>query len=327
MKALRILLVAAMAMMMVSGAFAQEFEFTMGARADYELEFTSEEVGDADAVTTIATEDDGRVQFIGNVSKDLDNGATAALEGVLHLTMDGAEVDAARIKYISGPLTVTMLKAIREAAIKKGPDFYVPQGPLYLTEMVGEKGISFEYAGEGMKIITTVNYEGSNKIGVHPYVEMGMGAVTVKAAVEYLTEFQQDTDADGPTVSNFGGGVGLYTTMGAVELGVSGGYLVQGGKDEEGEDLDATNQMSAYAYAKMSVGEGTLGVAGGYDMESVDEVDNDYTGYQVNVSYEQGNIIVPGLTLSVGGGYAFNEDHDEVETTKTGGKMRLRYEF
>jgi hypothetical protein len=327
MKALRILLVAAMAMMMVSGAFAQDYEFSMGGRADYSLEFTNEEVGDADAVTTIETSDGGRVQFKGNVSKELANGATAALVGVLHLERDGASVDDTKVKYISGPLTVTMIKASRESFMDKGPDFYVPQDPLYCGEMVDEKGISFEYAGEGMTFMTTVNYEGDNRIGVHPYVEMGMGAATIKAAVEYVTEFPQDTDADGPTVSNFGGGVGLYTEMGALSLGVSGGYAVLGGKDDAGEDLDSTNQMSVYAYAKMSVGAGTLGLAGGYDMESIDEVDDDYTGYQVNASYEQGDIVVPGLKLSIGGGYAFNEDHDTVETTKTGGKVRLRYEF
>jgi hypothetical protein len=327
MKALRILLVVAMAMTMVSSAFAADAVFSMGGRADYELEFSSTEVGDADAVTMIKTGDGGRVQFKGNVSKDLDNGGTASLSGTLHLERNEAKVDDTKVKYSNGPLTVTMIKASREAAIKKGPDFYVPQGPLYATEMISEKGVSFEYAGEGMKVITTVNYEGSNKIGVHPYVEMGMGAATIKAAVEYLTEFPQDTDADGPTVSNFGGGVGVYTTMGALELGVSGGYLVKGGKDDAGDDLDATNQMSVYAYAKMAAGAGTIGVAGGYDMESIDNVDDDYTGYQMNVSYEQGNVIVPGLKLSVGAGYAYNEDHSKVETTKTGGKVRLRYEF
>lgn len=327
MKALRILLVAAMAMMMVSGAFAQDYEFSMGGRADYSLEFTNEEVGDADAVTTIKTSDGGRVQLKGNVSKELDNGATAALEGVINIERDEVKSDAARVKYISGPLTVTMIKASRDSFMDKGPDFYVPQDPLYNGEMVDEKGISFEYAGEAMKFATTVNYEGENRIGVHPYVEMGMGAATIKAAVEYVSEFPQDTDADGPTVSDFGGGVGLYTEMGAISLGVSGGYAVLGGKDDAGEDLDSTNQMSVYAYAKMSVGAGTVGVAGGYDMESIDNVDDDYTGYQVNVSYEQGDIVVPGLKLSIGGGYAYNEDHDTVETTKTGGKVRLRYEF
>jgi hypothetical protein len=327
MKALRILLVAAMAMMMVSGAFAQEYEFSMGGRADYSLEFTNEEVGDADAVTTIETSDGGRVQFKGNVSKELDNGATAALVGVLHLERDEAKVDDTKVKYISGPLTVTMIKAARESFMSKGPDFYVPQDPLYCGEMVDEKGISFEYAGEAMTMITTVNYEGENRIGVHPYIEMAMGPATLKAAVEYVSEFPTDTDADGPSTSDFGGGVGLYTEMGAIELGASGGYAVLGGKDEEGEDIDATKQMSVYAYAKMSVGAGTVGVAGGYDMESIDDVDDDYTGYQMNVSYEQGDVIVPGLKLSIGGGYAFNEDHDKVETTKTGGKVRLRYEF
>lgn len=327
MKALRILLVAAMAMMMVSGAFAQDYEFSMGGRADYTLEFTNEEVGDADAVTTIETSDGGRVQLKGNVSKELDNGATAALEGVVNIERDAVKADAARVKYISGPLTVTMIKATRDSFMDKGNDFYIPQDPLYVGEMIDEKGISFEYAGEAMTFITTVNYEGENRIGLHPYIEMGMGAASIKAAVEYVTEFPTDTDADGPTTSNFGGGVGLYTEMGAISLGVSGGYAVLGGTDDAGDDLDATNQMSVYFMSKIGVGPGEIGLNAGYDMESIDNVDDDYTGYQFNAVYEQKNFVVPGLKLDVAGGYAYNEDHATVETTKTGGKVRLRYEF
>lgn len=357
MKALRILLVAAMAMMMVSGAFAQEF--TMGGRADYDVEFSSTEVGDADADTNIKLGDGGRVQFIGTASKELDNGATVEASGTLHLETGGPAVDSTKIKYMNGPLTVTMLKADRPSFMSKGPDFYVPQDPLYNGEWVAEKGVSFEYDnGEGMKFVNTLNWENfdkavtktamliddetkeeigtveaavttynMNRIGVHPYVEMGMGAATVKAGIEYVSEFQQNTDADGPTTSNFGGGVGVYATLGAIDVGVSGGYAVKGGKDAAGKDIDATNQMSMYAYMKMAAGAGTFGVAGGYDMESIDNVDDDYTGYQFNVSYEQGDVIVPGLSLAVGGGYAFNESHKKVETTKTGGKVRLRYEF
>jgi len=328
MKALRILLVAAMAMMMVSGAFAQDYEFSMGGRADYTLGFTSTEVGDADAVTTLETGDGGRVQLKGNVSKELDNGATAALEGVINIERDSVGADAARVKYINGPLTVTMIKAARPSFMDKGNDFYIPQDPLYNGEgETSEKGVSFEYAGEGMKFATTVNYEGSNKICVHPYIEMGMGAATIKAAADYHTEFPTDTDADGPTVSNFGGGVGVSTTMGAISLGASAGYLVKGGKDDAGDDIDATNQMSAYFFSKIPVGAGEIGVNGGYNMESVDNVDNDLTGYQVNVVYEQNNVIVPLLKLDIGGGYSYMEDHSKVETKKTGGQVRLRYEF
>jgi len=315
-------------LLLVTSAFAQDYEFSMGGRADYELEFTSTEVGDADAVTEIKTADGGRVQLKGNVSKELDNGATASLEGVINVERDSVGSDAARVKYINGPLTVTMIKAARPSFMSKGLDFYILQGPMYNGEgEVSEKGISFEYAGEGMKFATTVNYEGSNKIGVHPYIEMGMGAATVKAAVDVVSEFPQDTDADGPTVSDFGGGVGIETSMGAISLGVSGGYLVKGGKDDAGEDIDKTNVMSAYFYSKIAVGAGTIGLAGGYDAESIDNVDNDYSGFQVNAAYEQGNVIVPGLKLTAGVSYATNTDHDDVDTNKTGAKVRLRYEF
>ena len=344
MKALRILLVAAMAMMMVSGAFAQELE--IGGEAEYSIEFDNTEVGDADAVTNIALGDGGNVALTGTVSKELDNGATVSLEGVAILEYDSIGNDGFSLTYANGPLTVKMLDADRDGFMSKGLDVYVPQDELYCGELADGRDISFAYAGDTMKFVTTLNWNSGtseyvlivddeeitnevdvNKIGVHPYVEMTAGPATIKALVEVVNKFPQNTDADGPTVTHFGGGVGVEANLGAIEVGASGGYAVLGGTNYAGDDVDATNQMSMYAYAKMAVGAGTVGVGGGYDMESIDDVDDDYSGYQVNFGYEQGDIVVPGLTFKVGAGYAFNESHSKVETTKTGGSVTLVYGF
>jgi hypothetical protein len=331
MKALRILLIVAVSMMVVGSAFAQEYTFSMGGRADYEAEYSSEEVGDADAVNTLSIGDGGRVQLKGDASKELDNGATASLIGVINIERSEVKVDKPQVKYANGPLTVTMIKADRPGTFKKGIDMYIPGATgdpgRYQNDWVSEQGVCFEYAGDAMKFATTVNVHGENKIGVRPYVEMGTGMATIRVAAEVQSGFPEDMDADGPSEMNYGAGASVVMDMSPIEIGISGTYGMKTGKDDAGEDTADESLMSAYAYAKMSVGPGSIQAAGGYNMESVDEVDDDATGMQFTLSYEQGNIIVPGLKLTVTGGYASATGHDDVDATLVGGKMRLRYEF
>jgi hypothetical protein len=156
---------------------------------------------------------------------------------------------------------------------------------------------------------------------------MDAGGLTIKAAAEFLSEFPPDTDADGPTVSKFGGGAGVEAELGAITVGAAASYGVTGGKDEEGEDVDQTTIMSAYAYATMSVGPGTIGVAGGYNLETIEDVDDDAMGMQVNLAYVQDDVIIPGMVLETGFGYGSAEDHDTVEATKMGAKVKLIYKF
>ncbi len=330
MKALRILLVVAVSMMMVGSAFA-EVTFDMGARADYNITVESAEIDDADAVTVVKIGDGGRVQFLGNASKELDNGATAELEGTLHLETGGAEVDWAQFRYINGPLTVSMLNAERPGTFKKGMDLYIPEAAgdpgRYQNDYVEEQGVCFQYAGEGMEFATTLNVHGDNRIGVRPYVEMAAGPATIRGAVEYASEFPEDTDADGPTANSYGGGASVVADLGTIEVSVSAAYGIEGGTDDAGDDIDETAIMSAYAYATMAVGAGEIGVMGGYNMETVDNVDDDAIGVQGHVSYEQGDIIVPGLKLTVSAGFGSATDHSDVDSTVAGGKLRLRYSY
>lgn len=332
MKALRILLVVAVSMLMAGSAFG-EVVFDMGARADYHVTFESSEVGDADAVTTIEIGDGGRVQFKGTATKELDNGATVEAAGVLHLERESAEVDKSQIKYMNGPLTVTMIKANRPGTFKKGMDLYIPEAAgdpgRYQNDWVSERGVCFEYDGEGMKFAVTVNVHpgDENRLGVRPYVEMMAGPATIRAAVEYVSEFPEDTDADGPSAGNYGAGASVVAEMGAIEASASAAYGVKTGKDAAGEDEKEETMMSVYGYATMSMGPGKIGVMGGYNMMSVEDVDDDATGMQAHVSYEQSDVIVPGLKLTATVGYAAAEDAAKVESTKTGGKVRLRYEY
>jgi hypothetical protein len=305
----------------------------MGGRADFELKYESSEVDKADAVKTMTLNDGGRVQLKGNVSKDLDNGATASLEAVVNVERSEVKSDAARVKYANGPLTVTMIKAQRPGTFKKGIDMYIPAAAgdpgKYQNDWVSEQGVSFEYAGEGMKFATTLNVHpgDGNRIGVRPYVEMMAAGATIRAAAEVVSDTPTNTDADGPKQMNFGGGVSAVATLGAIEVGASGAYGVKGGKDDAGKDVKKTNQMSVYGYAKMSVGAGAVQLAGGYNMQSVEDVDNDATGFQGTLSYEQKNVVVPGLILTATVGYASATDAAKVDSTLTGGKIRLRYEF
>lgn len=325
MKALRILLVAAMVMMMVPGAFA---EITMEGEAEYAVTYESEEVGDADAVNTLKLGDGGRISMKGVASKDLDNGATVEVSTRLDIKYDEIGKDYIRLKYMNGPLTVQMLKADRPGIINKGLDKYVPEGAWYGADKVGERDISFAYAGEAMTSTTTVNWQGENKFGIREHVKLAMGALNLEVAGEYLMDsFPADLDADGPSKSIYGGGAALETTMGAIEAGVAGAYGITVETDEAGDDLDDVNTMSASFFVKMGVGAGTVGVAGIYNLETSDAYDEDKTGMQVNAGFEQGNIVVPGLTVKIGAGYGTITDENDVETNKVGGNFKLVYGF
>jgi len=326
MKALRIVLVAAMAMMMVSSAFG-EVDW-MNGEAEYSVKYESLEVGDADAVNTLELGDGGRVSFEPSASKELDNGATVEIATRFDIKYDEFGKDYFRIKYMNGPLTVQMLKADRPGIINKGLDIYVPEDPWYGADKVGERDVSFAYAGESMTLTTTLNWQGSNKFGIRPHVKMGMGAMSVEVAAEYLMdEFQTDLDADGPTKTIMGGGAALETTMGSIEAGVAAAYGITSATDEAGDDLDDLNTMSGSFFVKMGVGTGTFGVAGIYNLETSDGYDNDKTGMQVNVDFEQPDVVVPGLKLKAGAGYSTITDENDVDSTKTGGVVKLVYGF
>lgn len=326
MKALRILLVAAMVMMMVPGAFA-EVDW-MNGEAEYAVTYESVEVGDADAVNTLKLGDGGRISFEPKASKELDNGATVEVSTRLDIKYDEIGKDYIRLKYMNGPLTVQMLKADRPGIINKGLDKYVPQDPWYGADKVGERDISFAYAGEAMTSTTTVNWQGENKFGIREHVMLGMGALNLEVAGEYLMDsFPADMDADGPSKSIYGGGAALETTMGAIEAGVAAAYGITAETDEAGDDLDDLNTMTASFFVKMGVGDGTVGVAGIYNLETSDAYAEDRTGMQVNAGFEQGNIVVPGLTVKIGAGYSTITDENDVESNKVGGNFKLVYGF
>ena len=335
MKALRILLVVAMSMLLVSSAFAQEF--SVGGNANFSVSFDSTEVGDADAATDITLGSGGEVSLEGSASKELDNGATVEISGTALLEMGSIANDGISLKYTNGPLTVSMLEADRPGAFGMGKDEKVLYDPVYEGEFVGEQGIAFAYAAESMTFTTTVNYANfetddddaiaMNRIGVRPHVEMKAGSATITAAVEYLAEFPTNTDADGPTTANFGGGANVEAALGNITVGAAAAYGIEGGTDEAGDDVDATDLMAVYGYATMAVGAGEVGVGGGYNVTSIENVDDDATSMQVNAAYSQGDIVVPGLELIIAAGYGVAEDSAKVETTKSGATVTLEYSF
>jgi hypothetical protein len=82
MKALRILLAVAVSMLMVGSVFAvSPVELDLSGDAEFWFEYTSSEVGDADAVNAIEVGDTGgELNLKATASKELDNGAVAEAE-------------------------------------------------------------------------------------------------------------------------------------------------------------------------------------------------------------------------------------------------------
>jgi hypothetical protein len=321
-----LVLVAAMMMVMVP-VFAQDQQVTVGGEAEYNVEYSSVEVGDADAVNKLMLGDAGRISLYGSASKDLANGAKASVETRFDIKYDEFGKDYIRLKYMNGPLTVQMLKADRPGIINKGLDKYVPEGAWYGVEATSERDVSFKYAPEGgMAFTTTINFKGSNFFAIRPHVAIPVGGLTAEAAVEYARDFAQDMDADGPTTSTYGGGAALEGAFGAIWFSVSGAYGITAATDVAGVDADDVNTLSAYASSKITVGTGTIGVAGGYNKQTSDSYANDKSSVQGNVTFEF-PVMVPGLKVQGGAGYVTITDQNDVDTKKTGGKFAVVYGF
>jgi len=337
MKALRILLVVAMAMTMVSSVFAADPSFSISGDAEYVIEYTSEEIGDADAVSTMELkESGGEINLKGSVTKDLDNGATVKGSFTLEMQLsDNIDADSIQIAYMNGPLTLTFLQADRKDFFGKGYDYWIPSADGDPGRYEGEwtddgLGFSIGYEGEGMEVVTTVNMDGGdgNLIAVHPGVSMAAGPATISAAVEFLTDFPMNPDDDGPNMTQFGGGVGVETKIGTITVGAAASYGITNSTDDDGEDEPQESIMSAYAYTKVPLsGDIVVGVAGGYNMETIEDVDDDATALQVNVAFAKSNLIIPGLKLEIGAGFGSATDHSNEDSTIVGGDVEFIYSF
>jgi hypothetical protein len=343
MKALRILLAVAVAvMMMAPAAFA---EFSIGGNVEINTDFStsSEEKAAADGsdVEMTSFSQGGRVEAAITGKTEMDSGMYAAGKGVFSIGDDGG--------FGSGDMYFELgsagwyMRAGRpeaEGLFGKGADIYIVGAPgapgrYEANYSRGRDNIGAIMAfmpSDALKVEVDVMYGssgGNNIMGARPLVVFGSGGLTVKAGVDYYMETPQDNDAKGETTKlGFGGNAEFG--MGAITLGASAAMGTVGGKDATDADLDDEQTLSVFGYAKMGVGAGTMGVGGGMTTLSYDKAKDEKDMIEFYVSFDT-PLPVDGAAIKFGASYATAtmkpDGGDETSNNAFGGRVRLWYDF
>lgn len=331
MKKLVILAVAA-TMAFVPQAFA---ETSLNANIETNTTFEA----DSNGTDTTLYNNDGRVEVVLESKAENENGMFAGGKGCFELGINGG-VGMCDVVFMLGNPSFT-LKVGRyedEGLFSKGQDIYVAgtdASQWYEVNKVRGRdvdalGVIFNM-GENMTFGTRLGYDNDNnlnELGMRPYIIVKSGALKIKAGGEYLIKKPFDSDADDEETW-FGAGVDVELNMGNITLGGSGTY----GKNEatvvvvddttgisvelEGEET----VMSDTVYAKVKMGDSTLGLGAGYTME--DEADtNEMFGY---VSYDM-PLPVEGAAVKFGASFASGDDGVD-EPTAFGARVRFWYAF
>jgi len=317
-----------MSLMFVPAAFA---ELNWGAN----VETNSTVEMDSDGSDTMVVTNDGRVEVVVEAQKANDSGTYVAGKGCFEVKVDGGlgECDVwFQLGNPSWSLKVGHFE--NEGIFAKGQDIFVAgtdASQWYeLNKARGRApdgiGILFNL-GENMALDTKVSFDNNgsrNQFGVRPVLKLSSGSLMLKAGGEYYMEKPFDNDADDET-SWFGAGANIEFTLGNLVLGGCGTY----GKyedtavdDETGTTIDSDETvMSDTVYAKLAMGEATLGLGAGYTME--DEADtNEMYGF---VSYDM-PLPVEGARVKFGASFASGDNGSE-DLTAYGARLRFWYGF
>lgn len=328
MKYVKVAMLAVLAtLFVVQGALA-ELSFSAAFRADHDMKMTSKETS-GDDVKTREQSVGGRVSFEVKGRKEAESGLYAEGVGVAHIKLDGTVgMDNARLIIGTSSWWMHLGKVDKIGTDGKGQDTYIVEAPnapgSYNMGDVNERGVSFFMKpSDTLQFNLKLAYEGSNNLGVRPAIEVKAGSLTFKAAGEYEMNTPTDPDAENKTTM-MGGGAYVEAALGTVTVGGFGSYRIAGGTDTAGDDLDDVNTLSTFAYAKLGLGAGTLGIGGGYDIKSQDNVD-DVTGIRGYVSYCQEKIGgIDGLKVIVAGSGATADD-GTYKGNAFGGRIRVEF--
>jgi len=342
MKALRILLAVAVAMMMSSVALA---EFGIGANVEINTDFatSSQEASVAGGKSTDLTtfSQGGRVEAAMTGKTEMDSGLYAAGKGVFSIGDDGG--------FGSGDMYIELgnagwyMRAGRpegEGLFAKGQDIYIAGAPgapgrYEANKARGRDNIGGLFAfmpSDALKVEVDVMYANSgdnNVMGARPLVKFSASGLTVKAGVDYYMETPKNSDAKGE-VSKLGFGGNAEYGMGAITLGASAAMVTEGGKDATDKDLDDAQTLSLFGYAKMAMGAGTLGVGGGMTTLDYDKSKDKSSMIETYVSFDA-PLPIDGAAIKFGASYASAKVEPDGGITQDnsafGGRVRLWYDF
>lgn len=344
MKALRILLAVAFAVMMVSSAALAELNIGANVEINTDFKTSTEEKTVAGGSDTDMTEfsQGGRVKVTFSEKTEMDSGMYAGVEGSIEINDDGSF--GTGDNYFQLGSAGWVLKAGRvegEGLFGKGQDIYIVGAPGAPGRYEANKSRGRDNIGalvafmpsDALKVEVDVMYSNSgdnNIMGARPLVKFSASGLTVKAGVDYYMETPKDSDAKGE-VTKLGFGGNAEYGMGAITLGASAAMLKDGGKDADDNDLDEAQTLSVFGYAKMAMGAGTLGVGGGMTQLKYDKADTEKSMVEAYVSFDA-PLPVDGAAIKFGASYATAKLEKQVgaldqDNSAFGGRVRLWYEF
>jgi hypothetical protein len=317
--------------------FAPQAFAEMSIGANVETNTTFESASNGSDTTTYTN--DGRVEVVIEAKTENDDGMYVAGKGCFEVKVGGGLGECDVWFQIGNPsfgLKVGHFEA--EGLFSKGQDIYVAgTGASQWYEVNkargrGPNGMGLTMnMGDTMTLDTKLSYDNNgsrNQLGVRPVLILTAGSLKIKAGGEYLLEKPFDSDSDDETTW-FGAGVDVELNMGSITLGGSGTY----GKWEDTtvvvDDTTGTSStvdseetiMSDTVYAKVAMGDSTLGLGAGYTME--DEADtNELFAY---VSYDM-PLPVDGAAVKFGASFAQGDDGVD-EPTAFGARVRFWYGF
>jgi hypothetical protein len=351
MKALKILLVVAVAVTMVAPTTyalhddeiaevlsAIGITFSGYVRSKVEVDFNTTENAAADGgdleETVFGGEAEGNVTF-GATSPMEDMGLTASAQVTLIMEDGGASSDDAWVALSNETVELKMGRFEAEDLHGFGNDFKVPEAPGAPSDYQANSargrtttGVSVTMnTSDAMMVSVGGVIGGDNFFGIRPLIKFSTGAVTVTGGGEYYVEFPTDNDAEEQaTTIGFGGKVELG--VGAMNVAVAAAYGIFGGQDANGDDLDDDTKLTTTGWMTMPVGEaGTLGLGARYVLEDLDAESDDNTSIRVYASYEVKPFMNDNMQLDIGGGYGGADLVGDIKNSSFGVAGRLRYNF
>jgi hypothetical protein len=349
MKALKVLVAVAVAVMMVApSAFALHeddiaevlsaigIDFAGYVRSRVSLDIETTEGGAADGGDLEETIFGGTAKGQIDFSATSDLGAmTASAKVSLVMSAGGASSDDAWVALSNDSVEFKLGRFEAPDLHGFGQDFYVPEAPESPEGYTANKARGRKETGmavmmnpsDAMEVTLGAVYGGDNFIGVRPVVKFSAGAATLTAGGEYYLEMATDNDDESQaSIVGFGGKAEF--SMGAIGVGAAAAYGIRGGQDADGDDLDEDTNLTVSGWATIGVGEtGTLGVGGRYVMEDLDAVDDDNTSTRVYLSYKIQPFMNDNMRWEVGGGYGVADLADDTSNDAIGFATRLRYDF
>jgi hypothetical protein len=356
---LRVLAVLCAALLVAPAAFA-EVSATMDVAGDVETN-TDFTISDDGSDNSLSWSNNGRthIAFTGRVEGD--GGWFGAAKGDAMIDVGGSTgVDDAYVEFGTESFSIQIGRYEAKSAFGKGQDTFIVGAPgapgryegkdfrgrldgtnlialnagnFQLVAVIGSDSVSYTVpettltANDGSEYVIVSNESfGTNLYAVRPGVTVSSDAFTLNVTAEFGTYMPQNTDNNDYALNKMGGAANVEFGVGGSTLGASVAYRMITGTNMDNTDMADDSTFSTFLYYTMPVGDNSLGLGGGYTMESVDVTDGDSTLFETFIGYNQ-QLPVEGLWLKYAASFAGASFDVGDDTTGFGARVRVNYDF